>query len=104
MMIMKGENKETILSGNLNWKTKVFGDWWFIWNRETMTCNENHWTLMKSYMLLLVDLSTGNKDSPLKQGSEYSLNQLTDFAKTVLAFGSSDISFIVLVHIPQNNY
>lgn len=62
-----------------------------------MICKENHWTLMKSYVLLPVDLSIGNKILPLKQGSEYSLNQLTELAKAVLAFGSSDFSCIILV-------
>lgn len=52
---------------------------------------------MQSYKLLLLDLPLGTRILPLKQGSEYSLNQLNEFAKAVLAFGSSDFSYYILV-------
>lgn len=48
---------------------------------------------MQSYRLLVVDLSIRIKIPPLKKGSEYSLNQLVEFAAAVLAFGSSDFSY-----------
>lgn len=65
MMTMKGENKETILSGNLNWKTKVLCP--LVINLE----QENYDLQRKpldSHEELQVDLSIRNKDSPTKTG------------------------------------
>lgn len=49
---------------------------------------------MKSYRWIC---PLGTRILPLKQGSEYSLNELTEFDKAVLGFGSRDFSYNVLV-------
>lgn len=58
---------------------------------------------MQSYWLLVVDLSIRIRILPPKKGSEYSMNQLVEFAAAVLAFGSNDFSYdrVLVLYSPK---
>lgn len=65
---MKGENKKTVLSGNLSWKTKVFCP--LVINLEQGKYDLQRKSLDSHAELQVASTgsSIGNKDSPTKTG------------------------------------